>query len=209
MSLLPSKPTSVQQTIPAYAYTQYNDDDNITSIFAAFNAYVQAYIGWFNNINLPNYTTGAVVGALLNWVGAGLYGYPRPSLPSTGSPRRGPIDTFTINTLPINGATPARTSVYYATTDDVYKRCLTWHFFKGDGRQFTNRWLKRRVARFLFGPNGKNYTGDTHLISIAPTAPRAWTITIPPSPSATVFKEAVAAGILELPFEIAWTVTIT
>ena len=36
----------------------------------------------------------------------------------------------------------------------MYKRILTWFFYKGDGQAFTIKWLKRRVMRFLLGVNG-------------------------------------------------------
>ena len=35
--------------------------------------------------------------------------------------------------------------------DDTYRRCLTWHYQKGDGKYFNIRWLKRRVMRFERG----------------------------------------------------------
>jgi hypothetical protein len=38
--------------------------------------------------------------------------------------------------------------------DDIYKRVITWNFFKGDGYQFNIRWLKNRVYRFLTQVNG-------------------------------------------------------
>jgi hypothetical protein len=40
------------------------------------------------------------------------------------------------------------------TSDDLYRRIITWHFYKGDGKYFSIRWLKRRIWRFLYGPNG-------------------------------------------------------
>jgi len=40
------------------------------------------------------------------------------------------------------------------TSDDVYRRILTWHFYKGDGNYLSIRWLKRRVWRFIYGKNG-------------------------------------------------------
>jgi hypothetical protein len=41
-----------------------------------------------------------------------------------------------------------------ATSDDVFRRCITWNFYKGDGNTFNIRWLKRRIQRFLNGVNG-------------------------------------------------------
>jgi hypothetical protein len=76
-------------------------------------------------------------GTLLDWVANGLYGQYRPTL----------------------GGQPA--------TDDVFKRGITWAFYKGDGKTFTVRWLKRRLQRWLLGPNGIDpIVGQTYNISI-------------------------------------------
>lgn len=65
-----------------------------------------------------------LTGPLLDWIANSTYGYYRPTLGGE------------------------------LATDDVFQRCLTWEFFKGDGTQFTIAWLKRRVERWLGGPNG-------------------------------------------------------
>jgi hypothetical protein len=67
-------------------------------------------------------------GDLLDWTVRGLYGIARPTLGST------------------------------LATDEVYKRVVTWAFYKGDGKVFNIRWLKRRVMRFLEGTNDINQT---------------------------------------------------
>jgi hypothetical protein len=40
------------------------------------------------------------------------------------------------------------------TDDDLYRRILTWHLFKGDQNYFNIRFIKRRIWRFLYGVNG-------------------------------------------------------
>jgi hypothetical protein len=42
----------------------------------------------------------------------------------------------------------------FITDDDTYRRILTWHFYKGDGKYCSTEWLKRRVWRFLYGKDG-------------------------------------------------------
>jgi hypothetical protein len=49
----------------------------------------------------------------------------------------------------------------FTTTDDIFRRIITWHFWKGDGKVFDVRWLKRRVMRFLTGVDGT--AGDTDM----------------------------------------------
>ena len=41
-----------------------------------------------------------------------------------------------------------------ATSDDIFQRIITWDWYKGDGRVFNIRWLKRRIMRFILGVNG-------------------------------------------------------
>lgn len=204
-----SGPTGLQNIIPGYLYTQYNDDDNLQGMMAAFNAYAQAYLDYMNALNLPVYTSQSISGPLLDWVAQGLYGMLRPGLPTKGTPARGPFNTWLLNSLPFNTAVAAQDQTYYATTDDIFRRVLTWQFYKGDGRVFSIRWLKRRVFRFLNGVNGTDVDcSSTSTVSVTLTAPRAATITTPNTPTAMIFKTAVEAGVLELPFQIAWDVAL-
>ena len=53
------------------------------------------------------------------------------------------------------------------TTDDVFKRIMTWNFYKGDGNVFNVRWLKRRIMRFLIGVDGTAPNVDqTYIVSV-------------------------------------------
>lgn len=161
----PLAPTTVTKAIPSYLYKQYDDDPDLPAFFSWFNGAAEAYVDWFANVGLPIYTK--LAGQLLDWIGAGFYGYPRPSLPSGFNTRIGPLNTWTPNVLPPNGEKIIIGEHTYVTTDDVYKRCLTWHLYKGDGKVFTIRWLKRRILRFLIGTNGAAPSvADTRQISV-------------------------------------------
>jgi hypothetical protein len=163
----PAGPTVLTRTIPAYVYQQFADDDDIQALNTAFNAVAQAYVTWFATIGLPVYTGAAISGALLDWVANGLYGQPRPTLPSALAIQIGPLNTFAPNVLPPNTIRLVGTPTFYSVGDDIYKRCITWNFFKGDGRTFNVRWLKRRIMRFLFGASGINFNvSQTYQISI-------------------------------------------
>lgn len=158
---------TLQTTIPSYSYAQYADDENIQSFIAAFNAITQQYINTFNALNLPNYTGSLIVGALLDWVARGLYGMPRPLLPAGITKSFGAYNTSAYNTLCFNESITLAPTIAYITTDDIFKRVLTWHLFKGDGKVFNVRWLKRRIMRFLVGVDGTNPNIDnTDQISV-------------------------------------------
>ena len=206
----PVGPTSVQNTIPAYLYVQYLGDDNIAAFFTAYNQYAQSYVNYFNSLNLPIYTQGPVSGSLLDWVAEGIYGISRPALPaSMGTRNLGDVNTFAANILTLNGYVKGQPGTYTATTDDTFRRIITWAFYKGDGKVFTPRWLKRRINRFLNGINGVDVVNDTQYnVSVYPTAFKAWTIKLANTTESQIFKAAVQTGAIELPFQISWTVTL-
>jgi len=163
-----TRPAYRSQTIPSYLYIQYNDDDDLQAFVEAYNALSQELITWFAEINLPIYTGPLITGALLDWVALGLYGQARQTLPSGVNKNLGPFNTFTFNALPYNEMTTVESTDFFATTDDVFKRIITWNFYKGDGRQFSVRWLKRRIMRFLLGDNGTDPGIDqTYQVSVS------------------------------------------
>lgn len=209
---LPPAPVTIQKTIPAYLYVEYNDDDNVQAFIDAYNALTQSYLDWFNTINLPVYTSPTIIGALLDWVAQGLYGYARPVLSSGTSRIRGPLNTFAFNTLPFNGRKNIVSSTITVTTDDIFKRCLTWNFYKGDGKTCSVAWLKRRVMRFLTGVNGTAGTFDnTYPISVGFTSSTQVTISIidPGNYDANVLSalsEGIASGTLQTPFQFQFNV---
>lgn len=202
--------TTLLQVVPSYLYTQYNDDEALQAFIQAFNEYAQAYLDAFINLNLPIYPNGNISSTLLDWVAFGLYGMRRPGLPTAGIPALGPFNTYQYNAnLVYNGYVPGVPMTFIATSDDVFKRILTWAFYKGDGLHFNMRWLKRRIARFLRGANGSApLIDETYDVDVDFTAPYAATITLATSALSTIFKAAVVGGALELPFQITWTVTL-
>lgn len=158
----------ITKILPSYLYVQYADDANLQALVRAQNQQAQDYLDTLNSINLPIYTQAPVSDALLDWVGLGLYGIPRPSLSTVlGGGYLGSFNTGAFNTLAFNAYRLRTPNTFIATTDDVYRRCITWSIYKGDGAQFNVRWLKRRVMRFLLGVNGTDVgTDQTYPISI-------------------------------------------
>ena len=195
--------------LTAYPYVQYNDDDNIVAFFLAFNTLGQQYVDFFNTYNLADYNSANISGELLDWCATGIYGVPRPYLVSgAAGETRGPYGLGAYGTLPYGSLeVDAGTVVSYSfVTDDIYRRVITWNFFKGDGKQFTIGWLKRRVERFL---SGVLFPDNTEDVSVAFTAPGAVTITIPAANALSVTLQAlVASNIVNLPFQYAFTVAV-
>lgn len=199
------------QTIKSYLYVEYNDDADLQALVDAYNTLQQQFVDLFNAINLPIYTGPLISGDLLDWVGQGIYDIKRPALPVGHDSVIGPLNTWALNTIPFNTRRVLSGTTYYVVNDDIYKRCMTWALYKGDGKHFTIRWLKRRTLRFLNGVNGTDPAFDnTYDISVSLSG-SAVAITINNStnyPQAAVFQAAIAAEILELPFQFTFSVTL-
>lgn len=219
---LPTHTTNITKTIPSYLYFQYQNDPDLPALIDSYNVITQEYVDWFNDINLPIYTN--LNGALLDWVGQGLYGLIRPSISSTtisnvigqiaSVKHHGPSGP-TPNIAPgISTTQIFSTSTVIDTPDDIYKRILTWWFYKGDGFDFSIPWLKRRIARFLYGIDGKDV-----MVPFTPTISVQFTETTPlptcnitiestPDTVDTYFEAAIQSGVLCTPFRFAFDVTI-
>jgi hypothetical protein len=208
----PSGPTSVQNVIPAYVYQQYNDDENIQALVAAYNNIAQQYLTLMNTINLPVYTGPQIVGSLLDWVAEGIYGMTRPALASGLNRNLGPLNTYMFNQpVVLNGIVITGQQNVTATSDDIFKRIMTWNFYKGDGNVVNIRWLKRRCVRFLNGSNGVDVdTSNTYGVSVSFSGQ---TCTINFSAAlyqyASILKEAIDSQAVQLPFQILFVVTVT
>lgn len=209
MAFPPLAPTTVQNIIPSYLYVQYQDDDHLQAMVEAYNIYAQAYLTYLNGLNLPIYSAATISGSLLDWVALGIYGFTRPVFSNPGTPGRGPFNTWLFNSITYNTGTAGLPSGFTLASDDIFKRVLTWHLYKGDGKVFSVSWLKRRVARFIYGLNGEDRVVNPYLISVDITGRFAATITVPDAFIGEVFQQAVAQGVLELPFQITWTVTLS
>ena len=158
-------PTTIQKIIPSYLYFEYNDDDDLQAFVDSYNLLAQTMLDWFNSVSLPVYTQ--LSGLLLDWVAEGLYGIVRPYLVSGIDLIEGPINTFCLNSLAFNTREIVSSDTSTLASDDVFGRVITWHAYKGDGKVFDLRWLKRRINRFLFGYQGTDIPNDqTYRISV-------------------------------------------
>jgi hypothetical protein len=270
--------TGLTTVIPSYLYQEYSDDDDLQGFVAAQNDMQQDFVDTFNALNLPIYPGPIVSGKLLDWVGQGLYGMARPAFGSGIPVLMGPLNTYGPNWwFQMWDPVPPSTSITFGlneievlkpediviTNDDVYRRILTWHFYKGDGNYFDVRWYKRRVWRFIMGVDGTSpeqnenwFIANTEQISVSLGADRnvttrfvlgKRTVTggsmlnrwgpngfgIPfglgapakqidiqlndlegvyspylPLPFMSTFKDALDAGILEVPYQFDFTCTI-
>lgn len=207
-AVTPLQPVTVQDVVYSYIYKQYEDDPDLQASRVAYNQIAQGYLDSANNINLAVYT--GLTGSLLDWVATNLYGYPRPTLSYGTTIELGAYNEILLNQLAINAsATETISGGSYIVNDDIYKRCLAWHFFKGDGKTFSIPWLKRRVHRFLNGPNGTYFNVDnTYDVSVTISSGTV-TISLVTSSISSTFAAAVASGVLELPFQYIWDVTLT
>jgi hypothetical protein len=209
----PGEQTMLTATIPAYAYAQYADDDSIQAFFSAYNTMAQQYVSWFSGLDLPIYTKQS--GGLLDWVGQGIYGIERPSLASGSNRYLGPPNTLWPN-HPVfvpNKFKAVGPQNVVVTSDDIYKRIMTWNLSRIDDPQepISIPWIKQRVMRFLYGVDGANVIPDnSYQISVVVgLGVIAIALTSPLPPEASIFKEAMDSGFLQMPFQYTVSVSIT
>ncbi|MGC9216164.1 hypothetical protein, partial [Acidithiobacillus sp.] len=162
----------LQTVIPAYLYDQYNDDETLQAFIDAFNAMGQGYLDWYLNTPLAVYTSDAIVGPLLDVTAMNIYGLTRPVVSSLSIHESGFYgdDGYGFGSA-YGMASVDETGTAYAATDDVFKRVMTWILWRGfDGMQMSIEWMKKRIARFLYGVNGSDVpVSDTNNISIVPS----------------------------------------
>lgn len=199
----------VEKIIPSYPFVQYRDDPDIVAFFDAYNEMAQEYLDELNSLSLPYWPSASLSGKLLDWVVEGIYGENRPLLQvSQEAISKGAYNTIDYNRIPYAGMKNYIPGSTTYVVDDYFKRILTWNFYKGDGVQFTIDWLKRRIARFLRGPNGIDPpVTDTFDISVIPNN-GVFAILLPDSSDsvAQFLKEAIEQGIVKLPFIYSFTV---
>ena len=93
----------ITTTLPSYLYQQYGSDPDLQAFFTAYNSTSQGYLDAVNSLKLPIYTSSAITGVLLDWVGNSLYGIPRPYITTgTSSLSKGVYDTSIYDTIPYN-----------------------------------------------------------------------------------------------------------
>ncbi|MDR3445989.1 hypothetical protein [Dyella sp.] len=192
--------TQLQNVIPSYLYQEYADDDDLQAFVDAQNALAQGYQNWFLQTPLGLYTAPSINGPLLDWVGQGVYGISRPVLSTQTSRRVAGYNEYTYNTFPYDGLKSSVTGTAQIASDDIYKRVLTWHLYKGDGYQFSVLWLKKRIARFLNGVNGTDYPVLDVLPSITVSG-SVFTVNEAYSQSLVFLQQCISNNVLALPFQ--------
>jgi hypothetical protein len=199
----------ITQNLNSYLYQQYNNDPDILAFFDAYNTSSQSNLDRINSLNLPNYTTKT--GLLLDWVALGIYGLKRPVLPFSGTIGEGVYNETIYDTSVYNENIVFTPSGFYETTDDIFKRIITWNFYKGDGYQFDITWLKNRVYRFLAQTNGIPLPiPNTYDISITFSAVNVVVIHITAgalTALAPIMEAAINSGALQIPFQYTFNVT--
>jgi len=201
----------VTQILPSYLYQQYNDDPDVGAFFTSYNTTAQAYLDYLTNLNLPVWTSISITDSLLDWVASSLYGFNRPVLTFGGvTLTNGVYNSNVYDLLPYDSAVIHGTSSIVTVSDDIFKRCLTWNLYKGDGFQFNVRWLKKRVIRFLSGFNGVSPRIDnTYNVSVTYNSNKSIVIGVKSfyAPDIVqVLQAAITAQAVQLPFQYNFSV---
>lgn len=152
----------IEGVIKAYLYTQYNDDKHLQALVDAYNEFTQEVYEWLRDARLPVFVGGYNSGKQLRWIAKGIYGQDIPILKADKRGNRGPYNALEYNDMPYNSYKDIYDDTVINISDDLFKRVLTWNFYRGDGNRFTIPWLKRRVMRFLNGVDGTDIKNDQH-----------------------------------------------
>src|SRR5690348_2560014 len=124
----------LQAVIKSYLYKEYSDDDDLQAFVDSFNEITQGYLDWFNSTALSVYTSPSISGALLDWIGLGIYGMPRPVLATSDQQTFAGYDERTYNTIPYNDLTLISSGTAQVASDDIYNRALTWNLYRSEER---------------------------------------------------------------------------
>lgn len=197
------KDTIRRDILPAYPFVQYNDDPYVVAFFDAYNAMAQAYLDAFRELALPYWPSPRLTGYLLDWAAQGIYGQHRPAQQLVHWQKEdGPYNTVEYDQIPYAHLSNFVNGQYAFMNDDIFKRVLTWNFYKGDGFQFSVPWLKRRIARFIHGKDG-HAPPLTDTFDVSVTVNKGlFTLVIPDYGDgvADELKGAIQQGFVKLPF---------
>lgn len=190
----------LQGIIPSYLYKEYQDDASLQAFVDSFSGLSQGYLDWFNQTPLGLYTSPFVTGTLLDWIGRGVYGISRPVLASQSSTRLAGYNANPYNTIAYNAQFFSASQTASIANDDIYKRVLTWHTYRGDGMQFSMQWLKNRISRFINGVNGGDWPvlNDPPSITVSGTV---FSVTAFDSIGYEALQLCYANDVLAFPFE--------
>lgn len=152
----------LDEIIRSYLYVQYNTDKDLQSLVDSYNHFAQTFYDSLKDTPFPVFTGEKIGGDLLTWVVKGIYGVDRPLLVNVKTELRGVYNHLQYNTLPYADFKREVTNEQPTNDDDLFKRILTWNFYRGDGFNFTVAWFKRRIVRFLTGEFGTAGATDAH-----------------------------------------------
>lgn len=226
----------IQTQLQAYAYQEYADDEYVQAFVSAYNRISQGYLDWSNQNPLALYTKSNISGEMLDFVGNNLYGISRPVISTFSRTISGELGSNVLGDHTMGTLVITESGTAIVANDDIYKRTLTWYLYRGDGVQMSVEWIRRRIARFLYGVDGSDI--DVGLISnVSITFPpfpidsvtgqlgtnvlgthplgvlyfnklHQATITVPSLTVSNTFYDLFLSGYLSTPFQMAFTIQI-
>ena len=231
--------TPLQTIIKAYPYFEYADSDDTTAFFNSLNSLGQQYLDWFNDTPLGVYTDPSISGPLLDWIANNLWGIYRPVISTSSTFVLAGWGSFAWGEEAYGTMNYIQSGTAQIATDDIYKRLLTWILYLGDGKQMSIQWLRRRIARFIYGVDGAdidiglitniNIQANAGTVVTGAWGTLAWgivpwaesrkvpriknhslIITVPQNNGVgQIFADLVNGGYLPLPFQLSYEVIVS
>lgn len=183
----------IQTQLQAYAYQEYADDEYVQAFVSAYNRISQGYLDWSNQNPLALYTNSNISGEMLDFVGNNLYGISRPVISTFSRTISGELGSNVLGDHTMGTLVITESGTAIVANDDIYKRTLTWYLYRGDGMQMSVEWVRRRVARFIYGAYGADI--DVGLITNVGIALPADSTTLGSTNSFAVNTQAVNTSV--------------
>jgi len=197
----------LQTVIESYLYNEYADDDDCQAFVNSYNDLSQQYLDWFNNTPMGVYTDPSISGSLLDYIANNLYGIFRPVISTLSQTITGELGTNILGTHTLGTLVITKSGTALVATDDIYKRTLTWYLYRGDGLQMSIEWLRRRIARFIYGVGGADIDiGLIVNVGITITSASAGSIVVPNTVMGQTFQTMFNSGLFPMPFQISFSV---
>ena len=229
--------TPIPSAPSVYLYDEFSDDADLQGIVEVANGFIQTYLDWFTSTPLAVWTSSGISGPLLDWIGEYIYNIPRPVISTSFHTVSGAYGTKVYGRSVYGTYSVTRSGTATVANDDIYKRAITWSMYQGDGIQVNITWIKKRIARFLYGANGSDVDSSmAENISIMPMMMFTDTgygmnifglrpaygmmfmrkalqiqlnITVPNTPVSQILSDFLTQGILTMPTQVTFSVEIS
>lgn len=190
-----------REELDIFAYDQWQGIPEVVAYFGATKHFTHEIIRELTEKSFSDYFK--FKGDMLDYIALCIYGEMRPAYLNSGDYKAfGALNSLPLNQDPLNSTKVMWDTDGEAVTDEIFRRIITWNFYKGDGRMPSIPWIKRRCKRFLTGNwldqgdlGNISLKFNRNVITIKSTGFGIWD---------KILGDAIESGVLKLPFGFIW-----